>query len=39
MGWQPKMVVLPEPGRLMENLLSERYQGPEQRSRTLPKLL
>ncbi len=37
-GWQAKMVVLPEPGRLMENLLSKRYQGPEQRSRTLPKL-
>ncbi len=37
-GRQPKVVVLPEPGVSWINLLSQRYRGPEQRSRTLLKL-
>ncbi len=37
-GGNPKVVVLPEPGASWINLLSQRYQGPEQRSRTLLKL-
>ena len=37
-GRQPKVVVLPEPGVSWINLLSQRYQGPEQRFRTLLKL-
>jgi hypothetical protein len=37
-GGNPKVVVLPEPGASWINLLSQRYQGPEQRSPTLLKL-
>ncbi len=37
-GRQPKVVDLPEPGVSWINLLSQRYQGPEQRPRTLLKL-
>jgi hypothetical protein len=37
-GRQPKVIVLPEPGVSWINLLNQRYQGPEQRSRTLLKL-
>jgi len=32
------VIVLPEPGVSWINLLKQRYQGPEQRSRTLLKL-
>jgi hypothetical protein len=37
-GRQSNVVVLPEPGVSWINLLNQRYQGPEQRSRTLLKL-
>jgi hypothetical protein len=37
-GDNPKVIVLPEPGVPWINLLNQRYQGPEQRSRTLLKL-
>ena len=37
-GRRPKVIVLSEPGVSWINLLKQRYQGPEQRSRTLLKL-
>jgi hypothetical protein len=37
-GDNPKVIILPEPGVSWINLRNQRYQGPEQHSRTLLKL-